>query len=319
MSALDGLQLDAVATNLTESTGAVVISTQTAQPIYLMVGASTASPQTVTIASSGAISFPGNLSLGGASPSIVSRTSTIGRLSLNGGSSEATSGGALLQLFGASSSNGDAVLTSSTAAGSTITLNAGNSTGVITFQTNSLDRWTINASGQLVQDGTNGGDIVCQAATTQLKTNLAAARIIINSTGGGGISCGTATSPGTENGVFIKQAGSNTWSFNSTGQLVQDATNGGDIILNKAGTKLNYKTGGAAATAGTFTCNGATNVTINTTSIATTSIVVISLNTVGGTVGAIPKVTTITAGTSFTVAGTASDTSVYNWAIIGTA
>jgi len=48
-------------------------------------------------------------------------------------------------------------------------------------------------------------------------------------------------------------------------------------------------------------------------------IVLISLNTVGGTVGAIPKVTTITAGTSFTVAGTASDTSTYNWAIINRA
>lgn len=72
----------------------------------------------------------------------------------------------------------------------------------------------------------------------------------------------------------------------------------------------------AAATSGTFTCNGTSNVTITTTAAAANNIVLISLNTVGGTVGAIPKVTTITAGASFTVAGTASDTSVYNWMII---
>ncbi len=70
-------------------------------------------------------------------------------------------------------------------------------------------------------------------------------------------------------------------------------------------------------TSGTFTCNGTTNVVVTTAATRAAMIVAISLNTVGGTVGAIPKVTTITAGTSFTVAGTASDTSVYNWAIIG--
>lgn len=73
---------------------------------------------------------------------------------------------------------------------------------------------------------------------------------------------------------------------------------------------------GGATKCGVFTCNGTNNVTITTTAAAITNLVLISLNTVGGTVGAIPKVTTITAGTSFTVAGTASDTSIYNWAII---
>lgn len=83
--------------------------------------------------------------------------------------------------------------------------------------------------------------------------------------------------------------------------------------------KLGISPSKAAAeikSSGTFTCNGATNVTITDANITTTALVAISLNTVGGTVGAIPKVTTITAGTSFTVAGTASDTSVYNYRII---
>lgn len=71
-----------------------------------------------------------------------------------------------------------------------------------------------------------------------------------------------------------------------------------------------------ANTCGTFTCNGASNVTITTTAASTTMIWLPSLKTVGGTVGNTPKVTTITAGTSFTVAGSASDTSVYNWILI---
>jgi|SRR4051794_10119497 hypothetical protein len=73
---------------------------------------------------------------------------------------------------------------------------------------------------------------------------------------------------------------------------------------------------GIKVSQGTFVCNGNSNVTITDANILTTSQVIISLNTVGGTVGALPKVTTLTAGTSFTVAGTALDTSTYNYTII---
>jgi hypothetical protein len=67
---------------------------------------------------------------------------------------------------------------------------------------------------------------------------------------------------------------------------------------------------------GTFTCNGASAVTVANANILATDDVAISLNTVGGTVGAIPRLDTITPGTGFTVKGTASDTSIYNYAII---
>jgi len=67
---------------------------------------------------------------------------------------------------------------------------------------------------------------------------------------------------------------------------------------------------------GTFICNGTNAVTVTDANIQTTSLVMISLNTVGGTVGAIPTVKTITGSTSFTTAGTASDTSTYNYMII---
>jgi len=73
---------------------------------------------------------------------------------------------------------------------------------------------------------------------------------------------------------------------------------------------------GANGRVGTFTCNGTTPVTVSNTSVAISDAIIISLNTVGGTVGATPAIKTITASTGFTVAGTASDTSVYNYAII---
>lgn len=68
---------------------------------------------------------------------------------------------------------------------------------------------------------------------------------------------------------------------------------------------------------GTFIANGASAVTVSATSVLATSMIFISLKTVGGTVGAVPAVKTITAGTGFTVAGTASDTSTYSYLILG--
>lgn len=66
----------------------------------------------------------------------------------------------------------------------------------------------------------------------------------------------------------------------------------------------------------TFTMNGATPVVVADTRVTANSIIIPTLKTVGGTVGALPSVKTITPGTGFTVAGTALDTSVYNYAII---
>lgn len=69
--------------------------------------------------------------------------------------------------------------------------------------------------------------------------------------------------------------------------------------------------------AGTVTLNGATPVTVSNTSVDAGSIVIFTLKTVGGTVGAYPAIQTITAGTGFTVAGSAGDTSVYTYVVIG--
>lgn len=70
------------------------------------------------------------------------------------------------------------------------------------------------------------------------------------------------------------------------------------------------------AKGGTFILNGATPVTIADTAVTANSHIIITLNTVGGTVGAIPVVETKTAGTGFTAQGTAADLSTYNYLIL---
>lgn len=68
---------------------------------------------------------------------------------------------------------------------------------------------------------------------------------------------------------------------------------------------------------GTFDATAATPVTVSNAAVSPSSQILFTLKTVGGTVGATPAVKTITPGTGFTVAATASDTSTYNYMILG--
>lgn len=72
-----------------------------------------------------------------------------------------------------------------------------------------------------------------------------------------------------------------------------------------------------AGDTGTFVANGATPVTVADPSYGANSTVLITLKTVGGTVGALPRLVTSTPGTGFNVAASASDTSTYKYQIIG--
>lgn len=68
---------------------------------------------------------------------------------------------------------------------------------------------------------------------------------------------------------------------------------------------------------GTFVANGATPVTVVEPNVTATTSIIITLKTVGGTVSpSVPYIATITPGTGFTVTGTASDTSTYNYKLI---
>ena len=81
-------------------------------------------------------------------------------------------------------------------------------------------------------------------------------------------------------------------------------------------TVVGFQAGVTTTNNGTFTCNGATAVTVTNAAVTATSSIVITLMTVGGTVGAIPSIKTITPGTGFTISGTAGDTSVYRYLIL---
>lgn len=68
---------------------------------------------------------------------------------------------------------------------------------------------------------------------------------------------------------------------------------------------------------GTFTAlTGGGPVTVTEPNVTANSVIVITLKTVGGTVGSPPIIKTITPGTGFTVSNTASDTSIYNYLCI---
>ncbi len=73
----------------------------------------------------------------------------------------------------------------------------------------------------------------------------------------------------------------------------------------------------SGATKGTIVATAATPVTVANTAVTANSIITFTLKTVGGTVGAYPTIPTITPGTGFTFVATASDTSTYNYSIVG--
>lgn len=68
---------------------------------------------------------------------------------------------------------------------------------------------------------------------------------------------------------------------------------------------------------GTFTVAGTGTVTVADTNITTASTLDYTLKVVGGTVGALPVIKTITAGVGFTLTATTADISVYNYTISG--
>ena len=79
-------------------------------------------------------------------------------------------------------------------------------------------------------------------------------------------------------------------------------------------TGLGIKQKAVNSMSGTVTLAGATPVAVANTDILITDIVLFGINTVGGTPAAYSY--SITAGTGFTITGTAGDTSVLNYVII---
>lgn len=103
----------------------------------------------------------------------------------------------------------------------------------------------------------------------------------------------------------------NNTTFQRIYKKINSIVTGGAVVAPGATLQDHFETGG------TFVCNGSTPVTVTEPFVGASSAIVITLKTVGGTVGAIPAIQTITAGTGFTIAGTASDTSTYNYLVLG--
>lgn len=134
----------------------------------------------------------------------------------------------------------------------------------------------------------------------------------INGTAGAtGISIPTATIA-----TFISAKPGVWFSDQGTGNSFGAITVAGNITETSVGSGFVQKTG-TNGRAGTFSLNGATTVTVTNTSVAASDFIGISLNTAAGTVGVYPHITSVSAGQFFTIIGTASDTSLYNFSMIG--
>jgi len=106
----------------------------------------------------------------------------------------------------------------------------------------------------------------------------------------------------------------------TTGELVQNsavtvADTTGNLTFTAVGGGITLKQGANGLCGTTALTAGAS--TVSNTSVAITDSIILSLNTVGGTIASQPYVATITASTGFTVAGGGgSNTSTYNYVII---
>lgn len=170
---------------------------------------------------------------------------------------------------------------------------------------------------------------VTSAIQTQLNNKQASGNYITALTGDV-----TATGPGSVAGTVAAVGGSTAANVHAAELLANAATSAntanaivkrgasGQIVTGNhtfaAGTGLTIPVTGGAAYAGTATLNGATGVTVSTTSVKADSLIFVSVQNPAGTQGLTPYAATadIVAGTSFKIKGTALDLSTVNWLII---
>lgn len=208
-----------------------------------------------------------------------------------GGGAVNTSGtrGALLETQGnEGGSVGRFLLQTGNAAGTGTVRTMGS--GDLIFGTNNLTRWTLGgAAGTLTQDATNGGDVVVGVSATafRMDTSDATDNKSWYLNGGGGISTsgtrgalielsgnesnggriivqagnstGTATFGTRGSGdVILMNNGSTRWTVNSSGSIVQDATNGGAITFNQSSGNVLQGTSDASDTNAVCVSGGGT-------------------------------------------------------------
>ncbi len=208
--------------------------------------------------------------------------------------------GATTKLFGELTSNNIPSLAFSQPAGSLLTWDGGaiglNTPAAAAFTT--VDATTF--TGALVGFASSANEVT----VAPLGTNVSCS--VLFSTSSGPASASINTDPD-----YTYNPSTNTLS-------VLNINNLSSLTMGIAGGTLILKQGANGKT-GTVTLNGVTPVTITNSSITANSGIVFTLKTVGGTVGAYPVIQTITPTTGCNVAGTALDTSIYNYHIIESA
>jgi hypothetical protein len=183
---------------------------------------------------------------------------------------------------------------------STTTLTAGTSLAVTTNAT---------VGGTLGVTGLSTLAALTQVGTTNINSTGAAVSTI--GTGGtGAVHIGNATGN-------TAVTGSLTASTTLTATLGAITATNGNLVLGTAGNKLSIATG-ANASVGTSAAMTAGSITIATTAVTSSSIIQLTHNTLGGTIGILSVPTaSIVAGTSFIInSSSALDTSTVNWLII---
>lgn len=160
-------------------------------------------------------------------------------------------------------------------------------------------KWTITNSGNFTSDGTDGGNIVLQKASSAINYNAAS----------GTFAVGTSTA--TDFQLYTTNLAR--YTILSGGDFSGDATNGGDIVFNRVGKGLKIKEG-ANARMGVATLVGGT-VTVANTSVTANTRIQYSVSAAGGTQGFLSS--TQIAATSFTITSTSgSETSTIVWELI---
>lgn len=103
--------------------------------------------------------------------------------------------------------------------------------------------------------------------------------------------------------------------FNGSGTTFQ-YQGSTEFSIVSGGVTLGGTLGFPSGRKGTFVCTSGGSIVVSNTLWTTTSIVLVSMNTPGGTVSWSPNVKTATAGTSLTFICATSDTSTYNYTIV---
>jgi hypothetical protein len=154
------------------------------------------------------------------------------------------------------------------------------------------------AAGDVLEVFTKGCILMLETAASSSINAGDLLSISNTSASGGGPGVATTTTPGTA----------------VIGLALTTTTAAGQLVVVYVDPKI-VAGSTIAETLGTFTMNGATPVVVAQAAVTATSVILTTLKTVGGTPAAF-VISAITAGTGFTVTGTAGDTSTYNYRVL---